>query len=323
VRALVQSHYGAPGDVLVVQDIATPAPTEGEVLVRVRAAAVNPADFHLVRGEPYISRLSFGLRQPANPVPGSDLAGVVEAAPSVTGLAPGDEVFGTTFMRGFGTFAEHAIVPAELLAAKPAACSFEQAAALPLAALTALQALRDHGDIAAGNRVLLIGASGGVGSFAVQIAKSLDAHVTGVCSTDNVDLVRSLGADNALDYTREAIGVGYDLIVQLAGTASASELRRSLTTEGRLVMISGESAGRCFGPVGRIARGQLQAPFVRQKIASFTVAPTAADLAYIAELVEGGSLTPVVARTCSLDEAADAIAHAERGHTRGKVVVTV
>ena len=308
MRAVVQSDYGAPGDVLRVQDVATPAPGEGEVLVRVRAAAVNPVDFHLVRGTPYIARLSFGLR-PKHPVPGCDLAGVTE---------DGTEVVGTTFMRRFGAFAEYAVVPKELLAPKPADMTFEQAAALPLAAMTALQALRDHGGIAAGDRVLIIGASGGVGSFAVQIAKSHGAEVTGVCSSRNVELVRSLGADHVLDYTREGIGDGYDLIFQVAGSATASELRRSLTPRGRLVMISGESRGRWIGPMGRALRGQLMRPFVKQSIATFTVAPTAADLAHVAEL----GLTAAIERTYPLADAAAAIAHVEDGHARGKVVVT-
>ena len=307
MRALVQTEYGAPGDVLHVEDIATPAPGEGEVLVRVRAAAVNPVDFHLVRGAPYIARLSFGLRRPKDPVPGCDLAGVVEAT--------GAEVMGTTFMRGFGAFAEYAVVPEALLVPKPANLTFEQAAAVPLAATTALQAVRDHGRAAAGDRVLIIGASGGVGSFAVQIAKGLGAEVTGVCSTGNVELVRSLGADHVLDYTREGLDDGYDVIAQLAGTASASELRRSLTPDGRLVMSSGESSGRWIGPLGRALRGQLQRPFVRQSVAAFTVAPTADDL----KAVSG--LRPVVERTYPLDEAAAAIADVEAGHTRGKLVV--
>jgi NADPH:quinone reductase-like Zn-dependent oxidoreductase len=324
MRAVVQNGYGAPGDVLELRDIPTPQPGEGEALVRVHAASVNAVDFHLVRGAPYIARLSFGLRRPRNPVPGCDLAGVVEAVGSgVTTLRPGDEVFGTTFMGGFGAFAECAVVPAELLAVRPAAFTHAQAAALPLAALTALQALRDHGEVASGDRVLIIGASGGVGSFAVQIANGLGAEVTGVCSTRNADLVGSLGADRVLDYTRKAIDRGYDLIVQLAGTATASELRRSLTPKGRLVMISGDAPGRWIGPLGRALRGQLQSPFVSQTIASFTVAPSAAGLSDLAELVNAGSLTPVVDRTCALDEAAEAIAQAEQGHTRGKVVVAV
>jgi NADPH:quinone reductase-like Zn-dependent oxidoreductase len=323
MRAVAQSRYGAPGDVLRVQDIARPEPGEGEVLIRVRAASVNPVDFHLVRGEPYIARLSFGVRRPSDPVPGCDFAGVVEAIGNgVTGLEAGDEVFGTSFMRGFGVFAEYAVVPAELVVGKPAGLTFEQAATIPLAALTALQALRDHGRLAAGEHVLIIGASGGVGTFAVQIAKSLGAEVTGVCSTRNAEIVRLLGADHVLDYTREELTGTYDVVLQLGGAATASELRRLLTGDGRLVMISGDSEGRWIGPMGRALRGVLQSPFVSQQVATFTVAPSAADLTALAELAHTGGLTPVVDHVYSLDEAAAAIAHVEEGHTRGKVAIS-
>jgi NADPH:quinone reductase-like Zn-dependent oxidoreductase len=246
---------------------------------------------------------------------------------NVTTLQPGDDVFGSPFMHGFGAFAESVSVSEDFLAPKPANLSFEQAAAVPLAASTALQGLRDHGGIEPGHKVLIIGASGGVGTFAVQIAKkSFGAEVTGVCSTRNVELVRSLGADHVIDYTQEDFtrsGQNYDLIFQLAGNRSPSECRRALTPEGTLVQISGDSDGHWIGPVDRIIKALLLSPFVSQKMASFTVTPNKEDLRFLKQLIEAGKLTPVIDRTYPLSETPEAIRYLENGRARGKVVITV
>jgi NADPH:quinone reductase-like Zn-dependent oxidoreductase len=326
MMAVVQDTYGSP-DVLELRDIDEPKIKDDQVLVHVHAASVNPADWHLLRGKPYIARLQLGLRKPKDRVLGCDVAGRVEAVGrNVTMLRPGDEVFGSPFMHGFGAFAERVSVSEDLLAPKPANLSFDQAAAVPLAASTALQGLRDHGGIEPGHKVLIIGASGGVGIFAVQIAKSFDAEVTGVCSTRNVDMVRSLGADHVIDYTREDFtqsGQKYDLVFQLAGTRSPSECRRALTSEGTLVQISGESDGRWIGPVGRIIKALVLSPFVSQKMATFTVKPNKKDLQFLKQLVESGKVTPVIDRTYPLSEVPEAIRYLEEGHTQGKVVITV
>jgi NADPH:quinone reductase-like Zn-dependent oxidoreductase len=327
MKAIVHRRYGPPHDVLRLEDVDPPEVARDEVRVRVRAAAVNPADWHFVRGEPYIARLQAGLRKPRFGIPGCDIAGEVEAAGAgVTSLAPGDAVFGSTFMRGFGAFAERVAVAAELLDHMPAGLSYEEAAAMPLAAMTALQALRDHGRVEPGSRVVIVGASGGVGTFAVQIARALGAEVTGVCSTRNVELVRSLGADHVVDYTAADWTGGarrYDVVVQAAGAAPATACRRALCAGGTLLQISGDSAGRWVGPVGRMMRGRLLSPFVSQRIASFTVTPNAADLRALRQLVEAGEVRPVIERTWPLSDAAAAIEHQEEGHTRGKIVLTV
>jgi NADPH:quinone reductase-like Zn-dependent oxidoreductase len=327
MRAIVQTRYGAPRDVLGLEDVDRPAPGEDDVLLRVHAASVNPADWHIIRGTPYLARLSFGLRRPRDPVPGCDLAGRVEAVGSVvTAFAPGDEVFGSSFMRGLGAFAEWAAVPHDVLAAKPANLSFEQAAALPVGALTALQGLRDHGQVEPGHKVLIVGASGGVGTFTVQIAKSMGAEVTGVCSTRNVEMVRSLGADHVVDYTREDFAGGaarYDLIFQLAGTRSPSECRGALTPKGTLLLSSGESSGHVVGPLGRVAKARALSPFVGQKMVSFAVKPNTQDLQSVRTLVESGDVSPVIDRSHPLAEVPEAIAYLEEGHARGKVVIEV
>jgi NADPH:quinone reductase-like Zn-dependent oxidoreductase len=327
MEAIVSRRYGPPDEVLAPEDLAPPVAAHDDVVVRVEASSANPADWHLVRGEPRIARLQLGLRHPKHQVLGCDVAGRVEAVGrDVTTFRPGDEVFGSPFMRGFGAFAELVRVPVDCLAPKPARLSFAQAAAVPLAALTALQGLRDHGRIAAGQRVLVIGASGGVGTFAVPIAKSFGAEVTGVCSTRNVDLVRSLGADHVLDHTAvdvtdPAAGGPYDLVLQVAGATPASALRRVLTPTGRLVQISGDGGGRWTGPVGRMIRSRLLAPFVGQTITSFTVAPNAADLEHLAALVEAGTVTPVIDRTYPRREVAAALLYLETGRAQGKVVI--
>jgi NADPH:quinone reductase-like Zn-dependent oxidoreductase len=278
-----------------------------------------------VRGEPYIARLQLGLRTPKDTVLGCDVAGRVDAVgKNATTFEPGDEVFGSPFAHGHGALAEYVHLSDALLTLKPANLSFEQAAAVPLAALTALQGLRDPGRIESGHRVLIIGASGGVGTFAVQIAKAFGAEVTGMCSTRNVDMVRSIGADHVIDYTREDFtesGQRYDLIFQLAGTRSPSDCRRSLTSKGTLVLASGQSGGRWIGPVGRIIRALLLSPFASQKLVSFTVKPNSKDLQILKELIEAGKVTPVIDRTHSLTEVPEAIRYLEEGHTQGKVVI--
>jgi NADPH:quinone reductase-like Zn-dependent oxidoreductase len=326
MKAILRDKYGSP-NVLVLKDIDKPELGDDEVLLRVHAASVNPADWHILRGAPYIARMQFGLRKPKDRVLGCDVAGHIETVgKDVTMLKPADEVFGSPFMHGLGAFAEWVCISEDLLAPKPAALSFEQAAAVPLAASTALQALRDHGRIEPGHKVLIIGASGGVGTFAVQIAKYFDAEVSGVCSARNVDMVRSLGADHVIDYTQEDFtqsGQKYDLIFQLAGTRPPSECRRALTSKGTLILSSGESDGRWIGPVGRIIKALVLSPFVSEKMASFTVKPNKEDLRFLKQLIEAGTLTPVIDRTYSLSEIPEAIRYLEEGHARGKVVITV
>jgi len=326
VKAIVRDNYGSP-DVLEFGDIDKPEPGDDEVLVRVHAASVNPADWHILRGKPYIARVQFGLRKPKDRVLGCDVAGRVEAVgKDVTMLQPGEEVFGSPFMHGLGAFAEWVCISEDLLAPKPAAHSFEQAAAVPLAALTALQGLRDHGRIEPGHKVLIIGASGGVGTFAVQIAKSFDAEFSGVCSTGTVEMGRSLGADHLIDYTKEDFtrsGQNYDLIFQLAGTLSPSECRSALTSNGTLVMRSGESEGRWIGPIDRVIRALVLSGFVSQKMASFTVTPNKEDLQLLKVFIEDGTFTPVIDRTYPLAQVPEAIRYLEEGHARGKVVITV
>jgi NADPH:quinone reductase-like Zn-dependent oxidoreductase len=327
MKAIVYHRYASPDQVLELTDIDKPPVQDDEVLVRVHAASINPADWHLVRGEPYIARLQFGLRKPKDNVLGCDVAGQVEAVgKNVTIFQPGDQVYGSLFGHGLGALAEYACMSDDLVALKPANLSFDQAAAVPLAALTALQGLRDHGRIEPGHKVLIIGASGGVGTFAVQIAKSFGAEVTGVCSTRNVDMVRSIGADDVIDYTQEDFadsGQRYDLIFQSAGTRSASACRRVLTSKGTLVLSSGESHGRWIGPVGRIIRARLLSLFVSQRMANFTMKPNKKDLQTLKELIEAGKLTPVIDRTHSLTEVAEAVRYVEEGHSQGKVVITV
>src|SRR5215204_3819445 len=323
---MVNVKYGPP-EVLGLTEVEKPIPKADEVLVKVRATSVNPADWHLLRGEPYIARLQLGLRKPKDRILGCDVAGQVEAVgKNVTRLQLDDGVFGSPFMHGFGAFAEYVCVSEDLVASKPANLSFEQAATVPLAASTALQGLRDHGRIEPGHKVLIVGASGGVGIFAVQIAKSLDAEVTGVCSTRNVDMVRSLGADHIIDYTKEDFtqsGQQYDLIFQLAGTRSPSECRSALTSNGTLVISSGESEGRWIGPVDRVIKALVLSALVSQKLATFTVKPNREDLQLLKQFIEDGTLTLVIDRTYRLAQVPEAIRYLEEGRARGKVVITV
>jgi NADPH:quinone reductase-like Zn-dependent oxidoreductase len=322
VKAIVYHEYGSP-DVLELRQIEKPIVKDGEVLVRVRAASANPADWHYLRGLPYVMRPQAGLRKPKDTVLGRDIAGQVEAVgKDVTEFRSGDEVFAHVG----GGFAEYARVSEGFLVLKPANLTFEQAAAVPLAALTALQGLRDAGQVQPGQKVLIIGASGGVGTFAVQIAKSLGAEVTGVCSARNVEMVRSIGANHVIDYTDEDFtqsGQKYDLILQLAGTHSPSDCRRALTRRGTLVLSSGESVGRWIGPVGRIIKAVALSPFVSQRLTTFTTKRSKEDLQFLKELVEAGKLTPVIDRMYSLSEVPDAIRYLEEGHARGKIVITV
>lgn len=320
MKAIVQHKYGAPEAVLELQDIDQPVLGDDEVLVRVQAASVNPADWHLMRGSPYVVRLAgYGLRRPKNPVPGTDVAGVVDAVgKDVTRHRPGDEVFG--WCRG--AFAEYACAAEGQFVPKPANITFEQAAAIPIAATTALQGLRDKGQLRPGQTVLVIGASGGVGTFAVQIAKALGAEVTGVCSTRNMEMVRSIGADHVIDYSREDFirgGQRYDLVFQLAGTRSPSDCRRALNPKGTLVLSSGD--GRLSG-IDRIVTAMLSSPFVSQRLVTWVARMSNGDLLTLTGLIEAGEVTPVIDRTYALSETLAAIRYLEEGHARGKVVIT-
>ncbi len=323
MKAIVQDTYGSP-DVLELRDIDKPVVGDDEVLVRVHAAGVDQGVWHLMAGMPYLLRLAgFGLRAPKNPVRGSDVAGRVEAVgENVTRFQPGDEVFGTCD----GSFAEYASARADRLAPKPANLSFEQAAAVPVSGYTALQAVRDQGKVRPGQRVLIIGAGGGVGTFAVQLAKAYGAEVTGVCSTTKTDLVRSIGADHVIDYTREDFADGrnrYDVILDIAGNRSLSHLRRALAPEGTLVIVGGEGGGRWLGGIDRQLRALVLSPFVRQKLGTWVATQRTEDLEELHELLEAGTVTPVVDRTFPLSDVPEAIRYMRKGHARGKVVITV
>lgn len=323
MKAIVQDTYGS-ADALELRDIGKPEIAAGEVLVRVHAAGVDRGAWHLMTGLPYPVRLAgYGLRAPKIPVPGTNMAGVVEAVGhEVTRFQPGDEVFGI----GKGTFAEYARAPENKLAPKPANLTFEQAAAVPVSGLTALQGLRDHGRVQPGQTVLITGASGGVGTFAVQLAAAFGAQVTGVCSTTKVDLVRSIGAGQVIDYTREDFADGkqrYDVILDIGGNPSLSRLRRALTPKGTLVIAGGETRGRWLGGTDRQLRALLLSRFVDQKLTTFICRENHEDLLVLTELIEAGRITPVIDRSYPLSEAPKAIRYLEQGHARGKVVITV
>jgi NADPH:quinone reductase-like Zn-dependent oxidoreductase len=322
MRAIVHDRYGSPA-VLRLQEVDKPAVGDDDVLVRVHAASVNPADWHFLTGTPYVMRVGTGLSKPKDPALGLDLAGRVEAVgANVSRFRPGDEVFGAHN----GAFAEYARVPEDAIAPKPANLTFEEAAAVPVAGITALQGLRDKGNLQSGQRVLIIGASGGVGTFAVQIAKAFGADVTGVCSTRNVDRVRALGADRVIDYTKEDFtrdGQRYDLVFQLAGKSSAGECRRVLTPKGTLVLCSGDRGGNWFGPLIGVAGGLASAVFGSQRTVIWIAKVTGKDLADLTQLIEAGKVTPVIDRRYALAEASEALGHQGEGHTQGKIVITL
>jgi NADPH:quinone reductase-like Zn-dependent oxidoreductase len=322
MRAAVQRRYGPPS-VLESSEVGLPLPGRGDVLVQVGAASVHPGDYFVMTGEPYVVRLAFGLRRPRHGIPGRDLAGVVAAVgKDVTALRPGDEVFGWSTD---GTLAEYACVPADNLVSVPADLSVAEAAAVPTSAMTALQALRDIANVRPGQTVLVTGASGGVGSFAVQIAKAFGAQVTGVCSTRNVDLVRSLGADHVVDYTRTDFTrteKRYDVILDNVEAQPLAAVRRALTATGTLIPNSGRG-GRWLGPLGRIVKARVLSGFTRQQLKPFTSFAKRRDLLTLADLLATGQVTPVIDCTYHLDEAADALRYVAAGHTRGKVVITV
>jgi NADPH:quinone reductase-like Zn-dependent oxidoreductase len=324
MKAAVQDTYGSP-DVLELREIDKPVVGDDDLLVRVHAAGVDPGVWHLMTGLPYLVRvMGYGLRTPKVRVRGRDVAGRVEAVgKNVTQVQPGEEVFGICE----GSFAEYVCARADKLAPKPANLSFEQAAAVPISALTALQALRDTGKVQPGQQVLVIGAAGGVGSFAVQLAKAFGAEVTGVCSTTKVDLVRSIGAEEVIDYTREGFTDGarrWDLIVDTAGRRSLAHLRRALTPRGTLVIVGGEGGGRWLGGFDRqILRAPILSALVRQKLRPFISKERSEDLVVLKELIEAGKVTPVIDKTYPLSEAPAAMRHLEAGHARGKIVITV
>jgi NADPH:quinone reductase-like Zn-dependent oxidoreductase len=323
MKAVVQDRYGPP-DVLELRDIDRPPVGDDGVLVRVRAAGVDPGVWHLTTGLPYLVRLmGFGLRAPKSRVRGMDLAGQVEAVGrNVTHFREGDDVFGTCD----GSFAEYACARQDDLAPKPANLSFEQAAAVPISGLTALQGLRDRGEVRAGQSVLVIGAAGGVGTFAVQIAKAFGAQVTGVCSTAKLDLVRSIGADHVIDYTREDFEQGdrrYDVILDTAGNRSLSRLRRALASRGTLVIVGAEGGGRWTGGTGRQLRALLLSPFVQHRLRPLLSVGSKPDLLLLKDLIEAGKVTPVIDRTYPLRQAPEAIRHLAEGHARGKLVIAV
>jgi NADPH:quinone reductase-like Zn-dependent oxidoreductase len=323
MKAIVRDTYGS-SDVLELRDIAIPEITDDEVLVRVHAAGVGRDVWHVMTGLPYPIRLAgYGLRAPKNPVIGSDVAGVVEAVGKrVRRFRPGDEVFGI----GNGSYAEYARAPEDKLAPKPENLTFEQAAVLAIMGSTALQGLRDHGRIEPGQNVLIIGASGGVGTYAVQIAKAFGAHVTGVCSTTKVELVRTIGADHVIDYTREDFAEGgqrYDVILDIGGNSTLSRLRRALTPRGTLVITGGETSGRWLGGTDRQIRALALSPFVGQKLGTFVASENYEDMITLGDLVEAGKVTPVIDRMYPLDEVPEAIRYLEEGRARGKVVIAV
>ncbi len=320
MKAIVQSRYGS-AEVLEYAEITRPVIDDDELLIRVRAASIGAWVTHFIEGDPLFMRLAFGLRGP-KPVRESDLAGeVVEVGSKVTGFQLGEEVYG----EAAAAFAEYATVSAKAVSLKPRNLSFTEAAAVPIAGQTALLGIRDHGAVQPGQRVLIIGAAGGVGTFAVQIAKVLGAEVTAVCAPNGLELVRSLGADNVIDYTQQDFtqqSERYDLIYHGAGSHSIAELRGALTDSGTLVLSSGEG-GRWFGPLGRLAHAIVLSPFVSQDLRTFVAKPNTDNLDYLTELIEAGRITPVIDHTYPLVEMADAVRYFQQGHGPGKTVVTI
>ena len=320
MQAIAQDHYGSPHDVLELRDMPKPVVKDDEVLVRVHAASIHVGDLILMAGTPYLMRMATGLRKPKNQIPGTDVAGTVEAVgKDVQGLHPGDEVLGWCA----GAFAEYARAPEHQLVKKPANLTFEQAAAVGVSATTALQLLRDDGHVQRGQKVLINGASGGVGTFAVQIAKAFGAEVTGVCSTTNVEMVRSIGADHVIDYTNEDFTKGggrYDLILDNVGNHSMSTTRRALSPNGTLLSNGGGHSG---GKLGRVIKAAVVSMFVRQQGRPSVKSQNPADLQVLKELVEAGKVTPVIDGTYSLSKTPGAMGHVGAGHARGTVVIAV
>jgi NADPH:quinone reductase-like Zn-dependent oxidoreductase len=323
MKAAVRERFGPP-DVVEIRELEKPVPADDEVLVRVRASSLNLGDWYAVQGRPWVGRTSMGLRTPKDDRLGTDYAGVVEAVgKDVNGFQPGDEVFGGRT----GAFAEYVAAKAERsIVAKPATASFEEAAAVPVAALTALQALRDKGKVEPGQRVLLHGASGGVGTFAVLVAKALGAEVTAVCSTRSVEQARALGADHVVDYTKDDFSRGgrrYDLLVDVAGTRSWSACKRALEPNGTLVIVGGPRKGKALGPLGGVAGKMLGGLFGSRKVAFFIASFNKPDMEFLRELLAAGKLTPVIDRRYELAEIGDALRYMGDGHPQGKIVITM
>jgi len=322
MKAAVYSQYGPP-DVVQIRDVEKPAPKDNEVLIKVRAASVNPLDWHFMRGLPYFVRIAAGLRKPKDPRLGVDVAGQVEAAgPNVTQFKTGDEVFGVCR----GALAEYACTSQSAVATKPPHVTFEQAASVPIAGLTALQGLRDKGRIQPGQKVLINGAAGGVGTFAVQIAKSFGADVTGVCSTRNVEMVRSIGADHVIDYTQEDFTKGgqkYDVILDCVSNHSLSACRRVLNPKGTYIIVGGPSGRWMLSFLARLIKALVLSWFVSQKLVMLPVRRSQEDLTILHNLMKGSKVKPVIDRCYKLSEVPEAIRYLEEGHARGKVVITV
>jgi NADPH:quinone reductase-like Zn-dependent oxidoreductase len=321
MRAIVRDRYG-PADVLELRDVAVPEVADDQVLVRVHAAGLDRGAWHIMAGLPYLIRIAgYGMRAPRTPGLGSELAGVVEkVGAKVTGVKPGQAVYGT----GNAAFAEYATAHPDTLAPMPPNLTFEQAAAVPVSAVTALQALRDRGRLKGGQHVLVIGASGGVGTYAVQIAKVLEATVTGVCSTAKVDLVRAVGADRVIDYTQADVtddGQRYDLVLDIGGNRPLSQLRRTLTRNGTLVIVGGEDGGRWTGGIHRQLGAMVLSLFVRQRLGTFIATPNRADLDTLRAVIETGAVTPAIDRVIALAELPQAIRDLTAGHVQGKIVV--
>jgi 2-desacetyl-2-hydroxyethyl bacteriochlorophyllide A dehydrogenase len=321
MQAIVQDMYGS-ADVLRLARIARPEIPHTDVMLRVHAAGLDRGAWHLMTGLPYLGRLVFGLRRPKNQVPGTEVAGtVVEVGSAVTGFSEGDEVFGF----GKGSFAEFTVAPEDKLARKPVNATFEQAAVVPVSAATALQAL-DIGGVERGQTVLIIGASGGVGTYAIQLAKALGAEVTGVCSTTKLDLVRSLGADHVMDYTLDDFADGthhYDLILDIAGNPTLSRLRRALAPTGTVVIVGGEEGSNFSGGMNRQVRALALSLFVRQRLTMFIAKQRSSDLERLTDLIEAGKVTPSIDRTYPLDGVPEAMRYLEAGKARGKVAITI
>jgi NADPH:quinone reductase-like Zn-dependent oxidoreductase len=322
MKAIVFTQYGQP-DVLKFKDVQKPVPSENEVLVKIHAVSVNYADWHMMTGEPFIARLSFGLFKPGKTILGADIAGVVEAiGQNVTKFKPGNEVYGDLTSYGFGGFAEYVCAPENLIALKPANLTFEESAAVPMAAVTALQVLRDGGNVQPGQKVLIHGAAGGVGTFAVQIAKLLGAEVTGLCSTRNLDLVRSLGADHLIDYTKEDFAHSrqrFDLILGINGNRSIFDYRRALTSRGKYFMVGGSDK--------QIFQTMILGPMLSsnggQTFAMFPAKASQKDLIHLKDLIEAGKIKPVIDRLYPLSETPEAMRYIGEGHARAKIVITV